>query len=53
MDLDSSSALICQNLWFSDDDPRNIEKMGEFLSSEYEECPVNLYLAKGGEKKRF
>ncbi|MEY4572902.1 MAG: hypothetical protein RLZ10_2159, partial [Bacteroidota bacterium] len=38
---------------FSDDDPRNIEKMKEFLSSEYEESPVNLYLTKGGEKTRF
>lgn len=36
---------------FSDDDPRNIEKMKEFLSSEYEKSPVRTYLTKGGEKK--
>jgi hypothetical protein len=36
---------------FSDDDPRNIEKMKEFLSSEYEKNPVRTYLTKGGEKK--
>lgn len=35
---------------FSDDDPRNIEKMKEFLSSEYEDKPVRTYLTKGGEK---
>lgn len=35
---------------FSDDDPRNIEKMKEFLSSEYKDKPVKTYLTKGGEK---
>lgn len=35
---------------FSDDDPKNVEKMKEFLSSEYEENPVKTYLTKGGEK---
>jgi hypothetical protein len=35
---------------FSDDDPRNIEKMKEFLSSEYKDKPVRTYLTKGGEK---
>jgi hypothetical protein len=35
---------------FSDDDPRNIEKMKEFLSSEYKNKPVRTYLTKGGEK---
>ena len=35
---------------FSDDDPRNIEKMNEFLSSEYKDKPVRTYLTKGGEK---
>ena len=36
---------------FSDDDPKNIEKMNEFLYSEYEKNPVRTYLTKGGEKK--
>lgn len=36
---------------FSDDDPRNIDKMKEFIEKEYEENPVKLYLTKGGEKK--
>jgi hypothetical protein len=35
---------------FSDDDPRNIEKMKEFLSIEYKDKPVRTYLTKGGEK---
>jgi hypothetical protein len=38
---------------FSDDDPKNIEKMNEFLYSEYEKNPVRTYLTKGGEKKKF
>ena len=36
---------------FSDDDPRNTEKIKDFLSSEYEKSPVKVYLTKGGEKK--
>jgi hypothetical protein len=50
---DVSNNEIIPFIGFSDDDPRNIEKMKEFLSSEYEESPVNLYLTKGGEKTRF
>jgi hypothetical protein len=36
---------------FSDDDPRNIDKMKEFIEKEYEEKPIRMYLTKGGEKK--
>jgi hypothetical protein len=40
------------NIGFSDDDPKNVEKMKEFLSQEYpEENPVNVYLTKGGRKE--
>ena len=42
---------IIPTIGFSDDDPRNIEKMNEFLYSEYEKNPVRTYLTKGGEKK--
>lgn len=36
---------------FSDDDPRNIESIKNFLDKEYgEESPVKTYLTKGGEK---
>ena len=38
---------------FSDDDLRNIEKIKELISKEYEESPVNLYLTKGGNKTRY
>jgi len=38
---------------FSDDDLRNIEKIKELLSNEYEESPVNLYLTKGGNKIKY
>jgi len=36
---------------FSDDDPRNIEKIKQFIDTEYEDKPVRTYLTKGGEKK--
>ena len=36
---------------FSDDDPRNIDKIKSFLDSEFEDKPVRTYLTKGGEKK--
>ena len=36
---------------FSDDDPRNIDKMKDFIEKEYKEKPVRMYLTKGGEKK--
>jgi hypothetical protein len=36
---------------FSDDDPRNIDKMKDFIEKEYEKKPVRMYLTKGGEKK--
>ena len=42
---------ITPMIGFSDDDPRNIEKMKEFLSSEYEKNPVKTYLTKGGTKE--
>jgi len=35
---------------FSDDDPRNIDKIKDFLDKEYEDKPVKTYLTKGGEK---
>ncbi len=38
---------------FSDDDLRNVEKIKELLSSEYEELPLNLYLTKGGNKVKY
>jgi len=38
---------------FSDDDLRNVEKIKELLSNEYEESPVNLYLTKGGNKTKY
>ena len=38
---------------FSDDDPRNIEKMKEFLDDEDTEKLVKTYLTKGGEKKEI
>jgi len=44
---------VIPTIGFSDDDPRNIEKMKEFLSSEYKEKPVRTYLTKGGEKKEI
>lgn len=37
---------------FSDDDPRNIDSIKDFLDKEYkDEKPVKTYLTKGGEKK--
>lgn len=38
---------------FSDDDPRNIEKMKEFLDDEDKEKLVKTYLTKGGDKKEY
>ncbi len=38
---------------FSDDDPRNIDKMKEFLDDEDTEKLVKTYLTKGGEKKEI
>jgi hypothetical protein len=38
---------------FSDDDLRNVEKMKEFLSSEYEKSPVRTYLTKGNIKTEY
>lgn len=38
---------------FSDDDLRNIEKIKELISSEYENSPVSLYLTKGGNKTKY
>lgn len=44
---------VIPTIGFSDDDLRNVEKMKEFLSKEYEKNPVKTYLTKGGEKKEF
>jgi hypothetical protein len=41
------------SIGFSDDDLKNVEKMKEFLSSEYEESPVKTYLTKGNIKKEL
>ena len=38
---------------FSDDDPRNIEKIKNFLEKEYKNKPVKTYLTKGGDKKEI
>ena len=38
---------------FSDDDPRNIEKIKSFLDQEYPDKPVRTYLTKGGEKQEI
>jgi hypothetical protein len=50
---DVENREIIPFIGFSDDDPRNIDKMKEFLSSEYEENPVRTYLTKGGDKKEI
>jgi hypothetical protein len=50
---DVNNQELIPSIGFSDDDPRNIEKMKEFLSSEYEESPVKTYLTKGNIKKEF
>ena len=44
---------ILPNIGFSDDDPRNIDKMKEFLDDEDTEKLVKTYLTKGGEKKEI
>jgi hypothetical protein len=38
---------------FSDDDSRNVEKIKDFLSKEYEKSPVRTYLTKSGTKKEI
>lgn len=38
---------------FSDDDPKNIEKMKDFLDTHDTEKIVKTYLTKGGEKKEY
>jgi len=48
---DVANHEIDPTIGFSDDDPRNIDKMKDFLEKEYEKSPVRLYLTKGGEKK--
>jgi len=50
---DVTNHEIIPTIGFSDDDPRNIDKMKEFLSSEYEESPVRTYLTKGNIKKEL
>jgi hypothetical protein len=50
---DVNNQELIPSIGFSDDDPRNIEKMKEFLSSEYEESPVKTYLTKGNIKKEY
>ena len=44
---------ILPTIGFSDDDPRNIDKMKEFLDDEDTEKLVKTYLTKGGEKKEI
>jgi len=38
---------------FSDDDERNVSKMDQFLSSEFDEKPVDIFLTKGGKKEKY
>lgn len=50
---DVSNNFIPQ-IGFSDDDPKNIESINDFLEKEYEnQKPVQTYLTKGGVKKKF
>jgi len=50
---DVSNNFIPQ-IGFSDDDPKNIESINDFLEKEYEDQkPVQTYLTKGGVKKKF
>jgi hypothetical protein len=44
---------ILPTIGFSDDDPRNIEKMKEFLDDEDTEKLVKTYLTKGGDKIKY
>ena len=37
---------------FSDDDVKNAETITKRLERDYEKSPVNVYLTKGGEKKK-
>lgn len=48
---DISNDEIIPFIGFSDDDPRNIDKMKDFIEREYEKKPIRMYLTKGGEKK--
>jgi len=50
---DVANNEIIPIIGFSDDDPRNIDKMKDFLDKEYEENPVRMYLTKGGDKKEI
>jgi hypothetical protein len=44
---DMTNQEFTPKIGFSDDDPRNIEKMKGFLEKEYPEGPVRTYLTKG------
>jgi hypothetical protein len=50
---DVNNQEVIPTIGFSDDDPRNIDKMKEFLSSEYKDNPVKTYLTKGNIKKEL
>jgi hypothetical protein len=50
---DISNDEIIPFIGFSDDDPRNIDKIKDFIDKEYKEKPVRMYLTKGGEKKEI
>jgi hypothetical protein len=50
---DVNNQEIIPTIGFSDDDPRNIDKMKEFLDTEYEKSPVKTYLTKGNIKKEL
>jgi hypothetical protein len=47
---DVANNEVMLQIGFSDDDPRNVEKMKDFLNKEYPDGPVRTYLTKGGEK---
>lgn len=50
---DVANDEIIPFIGFSDDDPRNIEKMSQFLEKEYSDKPVRTYLTKGGTKEEI
>lgn len=51
---DVTNKFVIPKIGFSDDDPRNIEKVKEFLSKEFgKESPVQTYLTKANTKTKY
>jgi hypothetical protein len=51
---DVTNNFVIPKIGFSDDDPRNIEKVKEFLSKEFgKESPVQTYLTKANTKTKY